>query len=154
MEINGPALDQAERALERLDALARRYPHDPSAPLDDEAVRAFNAAVDEDLATPSGVAVLFETVRRANLAIDAGDDDAARSLVATVHALAGALGLVLRTDTGGAQEGDGEVDALVAERQAARAARDFAKADQIRDELTERGIVVEDTPTGPVWRRA
>jgi cysteinyl-tRNA synthetase len=152
MEINGPALDHAERALERLDALARRLPRDPAAPLDDEAVAAFNDAVDDDLATPSGIAVLFETVRRANNAIDAGDDAAARSLVATVHALAGALGLVLRTDTSG-EGGDPEIDALVAERQAARAARDFAAADRIRDDLAARGIVIEDTPAGPVWRR-
>jgi cysteinyl-tRNA synthetase len=153
MEINGPALDQAERALERLDALARRLPLDPSAPLDEEAVTAFNDAVDDDLATPSGVAVIFETVRRANAAIDAGDDAAARSLVATVHALAGALGLELRADRGGGAD-DSDIDALVAARTAARAAKDFAEADRIRDELTARGIVVEDTPGGAVWRRA
>jgi cysteinyl-tRNA synthetase len=153
MEINGPALDHAERALDRLDALARRYPLDSSAPLDGEAVTDFNDAVDDDLATPSGVAVIFETVRRANAAIDAGDDDAARSLVATVHALAGALGLDLRADRGDV-DGDAEIDALVAARTAARASKDFAEADRIRDELTARGIVVEDTAAGPVWRRA
>jgi cysteinyl-tRNA synthetase len=153
MEINGPALDHAQRALERLDALARRMPLDPSAPLDEDAVTAFNEAVDDDLATPSGVAVIFETVRRANAAIDAGDDEAARSLVATVHALAGALGLELRADRAGGDD-DAEIDALVAARTAARAAKDFAEADRIRDELTARGILVEDTPTGPVWRRA
>jgi cysteinyl-tRNA synthetase len=152
MEINGPALDQAEAALDRLDALARRFPLDERAPLDDTAVAAFDLAVDDDLATPSGVAVVFETVRRANAAIDAGDDTAARSLVATVHALAGALGLELHAGrTGGAD--DAEIDALVEARTAARAARDFAEADRIRDELTARGIVVEDTAAGPVWRR-
>jgi cysteinyl-tRNA synthetase len=153
MEINGPALDQAEAALDRLDALARRYPLDPSAPLDQVAVDAFNDAVDDDLATPSGVAVIFETVRRANAAIDSGDDAASRSLVATVHALAGALGLPLQ---GGEPscEGDDEIDALVAARTAARAIKDFAEADRLRDELTAKGIVVEDTAAGPVWRRA
>jgi cysteinyl-tRNA synthetase len=150
MEINGPALDHALAALDRLDALVRRSELDPGAPLDQAAVGAFDEAVDDDLATPSGVAVLFETVRRANHAIDAGDDDGARSLVATVHALAGALGLELRGAPG---EADAEIDALVAERQAARAAKDYATADRIRTELTARGIILEDTATGPVWRR-
>jgi cysteinyl-tRNA synthetase len=154
MEINGPALDQAMSALDRLDALARRYPLDPNAPLDSAAVDAFNDAVDDDLATPSGVAVIFDTVRRANAAIDAGDDPAARSLVATVHALAGALGLELQGERGASDRGgDAEIDALVAARTAARAAKDFTEADRIRDELTARGIVVEDTAAGPVWRR-
>jgi cysteinyl-tRNA synthetase len=155
MEINGPALDHAERALERLDALARKVPHDADAPLDRDAVDAFNAAVDDDLATPSGVAVIFETVRRANTALDAGDTDAARSLVATVHALAGALGLQLHDGRATAPgSDDAEIDALVARRQQARADRDFATSDQIRDELSARGILVEDTAAGPVWRRA
>ncbi|HEV8298722.1 MAG TPA: cysteine--tRNA ligase, partial [Acidimicrobiales bacterium] len=123
MEINGPALDQAVRALERLDALARRAELDATATLDADAVAAFNAAVDDDLATPSGMAVVFETVRRANAAIDAGDDDTARSLVATVYALAGAFGLEpQRAET----ESDAEIDALVAQREDARAARDYA----------------------------
>jgi cysteinyl-tRNA synthetase len=150
MEINGPALDHAARALERLDALARRAPHDPSAPLDAVAVQSFDDAVDDDLATPSGLAVVFETVRRANADIDAGDDEATRSLVATVYALAGAFGL--QPDPG-AIETDGEIDALVAERQVARAARDFATADRIRADLAARGVVLEDTAAGPVWRR-
>jgi cysteinyl-tRNA synthetase len=54
---------------------------------------------------------------------------------------------------GTAPEADAEIDALVAQRQAARAAKDFAAADRIRAELTERGIILEDTASGPVWRR-
>jgi cysteinyl-tRNA synthetase len=154
MEINGPALDQALRGLERLDALARRLPDPGDAPLATDVVAQFAGEVDDDLATPSGVALIFETVRRANAAIDAGDLALAASLVATVHTLCGALGLVLDTGAAAATEGDTEIDALVAARTAARTAKDFAEADRIRDELTARGIVVEDTPAGPVWRRA
>ncbi len=153
MEINGPALDQALRGLERLDALARRLPDPGGAPVDAATIERFTTDVDDDLATPSGVALIFETVRRANGAIDAGDHALAASLVATVHTMCEALGLVLDSSVATA-EGDAEIDALVAARSAARAARDFAEADRIRDELTARGITVEDTPAGPVWRRA
>ena len=51
------------------------------------------------------------------------------------------------------QESDPRVDDLVAERQAAREARDWARADEIRDALAAEGIAIEDTPDGPVWRR-
>ena len=60
------------------------------------------------------------------------------------------LGIELRSD---APQADAEIDALVAAREAARAAKDWAEADRIRDELAARGIVVEDTPRGPEWRR-
>jgi len=61
----------------------------------------------------------------------------------------GALGLTLEAGV----EADDEIDALVAARNAARAAKDFAEADRIRDELAARGITIEDTPTGTVWHR-
>jgi cysteinyl-tRNA synthetase len=73
--------------------------------------------------------------------------------VATVVQLAAALGLVIggSTDTG---EHDAAIDQLVRERDAARADKDFATADRLRDELTARGIILEDTPSGTVWHRA
>ena len=62
----------------------------------------------------------------------------------------------LTLDAGGDAGGDdqAEIDLLVAARQAARATKDFAEADRLRTELAALGIVVEDTPSGPVWRRA
>jgi cysteinyl-tRNA synthetase len=69
---------------------------------------------------------------------------------ATVHELAGVLGIELRAD---APEVDGEIDALVEAREQARRDKNWGEADRIRDELTQRGIVIEDTPRGPEWRR-
>ena len=155
MEINADVMDQARGGVERLDAMARKAGAagvDPvGAPLDDAAVRAFREAMDDALGTPEAVATIFETVRRANAALDDGDDSAA-SLVATVVDLTGALGLTIGAATTGAD--DAEIDALVAARTAAREAKDFAEADRLRDELAARSILVEDTPTGPVWHRA
>jgi cysteinyl-tRNA synthetase len=94
--------------------------------------------MDDDLNTPGVVALLFDLVRRANAD---GDEGAA----AAVHEIAGALGL-------GLHAADDAVDdataALVRARDEARAARDFARADAIRDELAGQGWVVKDTPEG------
>ena len=88
-------------------------------------------------------------MRRANLALDDGDTLAAASMLATANELAGALGLELHAGTGD----DAEIDALVRERDTARATRDFATADRIRDALAARGVQLEDTPAGTIWHR-
>ena len=143
--------------IERLDAMARKAKAagvaGDGAELDAAVISAFREAMDDDMGTPEAVATIFETVRRANAALDDGDD-AAAGLVATVLDLAGALGLDVGGDVGGDVDGDdAEIDALVAARTAAREAKDFAEADRLRDELTGRGVVVEDTPSGPIWHR-
>ena len=154
MEINAPALAQAAAALGRLDGLARRVAQSgidvSSVELAAGPVEAFVAAMDDDLGTPRALAVVFDTAGRAHGALDTGADDAA-GLAATAVTLAGVLGL----DLGQTQSGDDddEIDALVEARHQARAAKDFAEADRIRDQLGGRGITVEDTADGPVWYR-
>jgi cysteinyl-tRNA synthetase len=110
----------------------------------------FRTAMDDDFDTPAAIAVLQTLRREANTALDDGRTDDAALAIATVRALAAALGLELRD---AAPEAATDVDALVAERDAARANRDWDGADRIRDELLERGIVLEDTPNGTVWRQ-
>ncbi len=160
MEVNPDLMAAARSACQRLDALARRAPVLDSPPgsgsggeLDASAVDAFRAAMDDDLGTPQAVAVIFDTLRRANVSLDRGDDDA-RALTATVIDLASALGLA--ADAAGPTAGtdDAAIEDLVSRRQAARAAKDWAAADSLRDELSALGVVVEDTPAGPIWRRA
>ncbi|MCP4227989.1 MAG: cysteine--tRNA ligase, partial [Actinomycetia bacterium] len=156
MELNTEVMDQARRAIERLDAMARKATAAGIAldgsERDASTISAFTEVRDDDLGTPEGVAIVFETVRRANSSLDAAHVDAA-ALAATAIDLAGALGL--RIDDGTATEANDhdEIDALVAARTVARETKDFAEADRIREELTSRGITLEDTPNGPVWRR-
>ena len=159
MEMGPENVAAAARALATLDALARRARTAGverldlgREALDAEAVAAFDAALDDDFNTPAALAAVYEAVRRANLAIDAGGGTEAGRLVSTAHALTGALGLEL-DDGSVTGEGDDEINSLVAQRDAARKARDFAEADRIRAELAARGITLEDTPAGTIWHR-
>ena len=153
MEVHDKELDDAVKAGERLDAVVRRARGKGlvPGPARAEDLELFTEAIDDDFDTPRAVAVLFDSVRDANIAFD--DDrpqDGARA-VAAVHAMCDALGIEVHdTDS----ELAPDLVALVKEREAARARKDWAEADRIRDVLLERGIVVEDTPTGTVWRRA
>jgi cysteinyl-tRNA synthetase len=155
MELGDRELSAAAAAVDRLDALFRRAAVagiDPTgAPLDDASVERFRAAMDDDFGTPAAVAAVFDVVSAANGAIDDGDRERAASMLATVAELAGVLGI----EVGGrAAEPDAEIDALVAARDAARAAKDYAEADRIRAELASRGVTLEDTAGGTTWHRS
>jgi cysteinyl-tRNA synthetase len=136
MEVTVDTIADAEAGLERLDSFARRFPSVSVEP-DGAAIDRFRELMDDDLRTPQATALLFELVGRAN-----GGDEAA---AAAAHEIAGVFGLSLR---GEIDEIDEATAALVAERDEVRAARDFARADALRDRLQEAGWVVEDTPEG------
>jgi len=157
MEIGSDTLDQAAAALGRLDTFADRIGQTdlPTSEPDQSVVERFRSSMDDDLGTPAAVAVIFDAVRDANRAIDIEDHAGAAALAAAVTDLASVLGLELgsRGSSTTDPEAD-EIDALVAERSAAKAAGDYAQADSIREALAARGIQLEDGPAGTTWRRA
>ena len=163
IEVSPATTGDAERALARLDALARRFDLPALAgerlerradhPLGASAGAVLDAMalqMDDDLDTPGAVATLFEALGAANAAADRGEEDFARDLARAVAVGFGALGLALVADAG---EVDDLARGLATERDEARATRDWARADQLRDELVARGYVVEDGPSGTVLRR-
>lgn len=151
IEVTDASMSDAVAALDRLDAFARRTEGLEGKP-DPDVLDQFRSTMDRDLDTPGAIDLLFRLVREANTALDAGDAAAAGRAAATAREIAGAVGLELRSGAG--DEVPAEVLALAEQRQAARAAKDFALADQLRDQITAAGYTVEDTPNGPVVRPA
>jgi cysteinyl-tRNA synthetase len=114
---------------------------------------AFEAAMDDDFNTAGALGALFELVRAINAARDAGS--AGRSFEtaqATLRELAAVLGLALEEPAASGGEATPFVDLLVKTRGELRAAKQYGLADQLRKQLAELGVVLEDTPTGTVWR--
>ena len=143
-------IDASVKSLAGLDAFAARLAALGEASPDAATLASFRKVMDDDLDTPSATALIFDTVRRANAAVDAGDRALAASLAAAVTAMCSALGLELRVTT---DVDDSAVD-LARQLDAARAAKDFAEADRLRGELQAAGYVVETTKDGTRVRRA
>ena len=141
-------IDAAVKALAGVDAFFGRIDtHGVSARAD--VIDAFRAAMDNDLDTPAATALMFDTMRRANAAVDAGNSIEAAELAAAVREICAAFGLPIN------DLGDVDADAAgkAAELDAARAAKDFARADTLRAELQAAGYVVETTKDGTRVRR-
>ncbi|TXK19345.1 cysteine--tRNA ligase [Homoserinibacter sp. GY 40078] len=160
------ALEEAEAALDRIAGFLRRaesaleHAH-VAGPGDGRVPDAFGAALDDDLGVPQALGVLHETVRAGNSALDSGDLETVAVLREQVHAMTRVLGVdPTAPEWSGGGVSDVEfalaslVERLLADRTAARAAKDFAAADRIRDELTAAGISIDDTPAGARWSLA
>jgi cysteinyl-tRNA synthetase len=122
----------------------------------------FRAAMDDDFNTPEALAVMQGVARDLNSAKAGGSADQAMGLAATLRGLGEILGVLqqdpsvyLKRATGVAALSDREIEDLLAARGAARAAKNFAESDRIRDMLGAAGVLLEDKPGGPTgWRRA
>ena len=134
------ALEDATRALARVRDAVRRL--DPDAPGIDDHVEPFFDALADDFNTPQARALLFEWVAEANRRMDAGERVGPGRLEEMLHAL-GLESLLVADD-----EAPEELQRLAAERDEAREARDFERADRLRDQLAESGWEIRDTPDG------
>lgn len=143
-------VDSAVKALSGLDAFVSRAAGVADADADPATLDAFRAAMDDDLDTPKAMSIVFDTVRAANSAIDRGDDAAAGPLVAAVLEITGALGLEL---SAGSDDVPDHIAAKAAALDEARANKDYAAADALRDELQADGWTVETTKDGTTVRR-
>jgi cysteinyl-tRNA synthetase len=150
------ASEQVRRLREFAGRLARLDPPSiPDDPLEErtrETRERYRAALDDDLNLPQAMGHVFDVIRDANAAVDRGEIGA--GAVGELEALlldADRHLDVLRTGTEGSL--DSEVEDLIEKREAARRARDFARADAIRSDLRARGILLEDSREGVRWRR-
>jgi cysteinyl-tRNA synthetase len=115
---------------------------------------AFDEALDDDLNTAEALAAAFEYVRDTNTAMDTGDFLAGNAPGAQDFLTRfDSVFDVLKPSTSAGALGDAEIDGLVAERTAAKKSRDFARADQIRKDLAEQNVIIEDTKDGVRWKR-
>jgi cysteinyl-tRNA synthetase len=170
------SLDNAKQALTRLyltlqeagigeaatvPSLARGPHLDPIGAPDasgETFVRRFYEAMDDDFNSPIALAVLFDLAREINRARES-DPAEARALAGRLRELGGILGLLERDPAqflkgqSSSAAGDAEIEALVAARTAARASRNWAESDRIRDELRQRGVILEDKAGVTTWRR-
>jgi cysteinyl-tRNA synthetase len=149
MDYTPDTLDGARSVWERFQAFLRVAP--PSeVDADDALLATFGEAMDDDLNTPGALAALHELVREGHQAVESGDNDRAGSIRAAVVRGLGILGCEPGAASGSALVGP-LVELLLQQRQEARAAKDFARADEIRNKLTEIGVTVEDSAEGPRW---
>ena len=161
IEYSPTSLTESSAQLERIDSFLARAGASGVVEFDFADLPAgFVAAMDDDLGTPAAVAVLFETIKLGNRALDAGDAAGAAEALRQVRAMLHTLGLDPHdpewADAGGddlTEVVDGLVSLVLEQRTAARARKDWASADAIRDTLAGLGLKIEDTADGVRWSR-
>ncbi len=158
LDLTASSYDEAEAALGRITGFFRRaqraFPETVAAATIDELPAEFTAAMDDDLNVPQALAVIHESVRTGNIAIDAGDGAAAAFAAENVRLMMQVLGLDIDLPAAGGAEQvalGSLMDSLISQRAQARADKDWGAADRIRDALAAAGITLEDTADGTHW---
>jgi cysteinyl-tRNA synthetase len=164
LKFSWTAMAQAEEALKRLtdflarlDSLPAREANPAIAERLQEAVDGFSAHIKDDVNSAAAIGVMFDLVRALNFSIDAADLGAgdAASVRAAFDRFDNVLGIftLRRAEDQRPPVPVEEIEQLIAARRAARLARNFAEADRIRQDLDQRGIVLEDTGSTTRWKR-
>lgn len=156
------ALGEARKSLERFyNALVQLDGVEcEPLPVEQEWRDRFMAAMDDDFNTPEALAVLFDLVRQLNASWKQGDLVKAKGLANELVSLGQVLGLLQQSPQTFLQQGRGadvdeaRIEALIAERAAAKKAKDFARADEIRDQLAAEGVILKDSREGTRWTLA
>jgi len=107
--------------------------------------------MEDDFNTADAIAAIFEMVKLANITAKDGSQEYAQKLLETLEKLCDILGIITEKEE---ELLDADIEALIEERQAARKAKNFARADEIRNQLAEQGIILKDTREGVKWTRA
>ena len=159
MEASKNSLERILTAMDRLrdldgkaagDVLTEKEQADVAAAK--ELIAKYEAAMDDDFNTADAVAAIFDLVKYINTTTDAeSSKEYLQKLFDLLVKLTGVLGLIVDKKE---EILDEDIEKLIEERQAARKAKDFARADAIRDELLEKGIILKDTREGVQWKRA
>ncbi|HCH32183.1 MAG TPA: cysteine--tRNA ligase, partial [Oceanospirillaceae bacterium] len=153
------ALVEAQSALDRLYTAMDQLSLTNNVSLAGPYLERFNAAMDDDFNTREAIAVLFDMAREVNRLKRDADTNAAQ-LASQMRGLGNILGLLemdpqtyLKGEAGEGDLSDAAIDTLVAQRNEAKTNRDFALSDQIRDQLKDAGVVLEDSKDGVRWKR-
>ena len=154
VEASKNGLERILTAVDRLKSISGTEGEVDKAVADemDAFVKKYEAAMDDDLNTADAISVIFELVKYANVNVTEESTKATVELVLnTVTKLCDILGIITEKKK---EILDSDIEALIEERQAARKAKNFARADEIRDQLSDMGIILEDTREGVKWKRA
>lgn len=154
VEASKNGLERILTAVDRLKSISGTEGEVDKAVADemDAFVKKYEAAMDDDLNTADAISVIFELVKYANVNVTEESTKATVEFVLnTVTKLCDILGIITEKKK---EILDSDIEALIEERQAARKAKNFARADEIRDQLSDMGIILEDTREGVKWKRA
>ncbi|MEY4997773.1 MAG: hypothetical protein RLY59_1177 [Actinomycetota bacterium] len=157
LELHDGAIEEAKASFDRIEGFLSRTQREAGQIGSADVPASFRDAMNDDLNIPAALAVVFDLVRSGNTALDAGDGATASSHAAQVVAMLDVLGVNPLDEqwAGNSSQGDAALELLMTElleaRAEARANKDFATADLLRERLAAAGITIEDTPSGAHW---